>query len=195
MGDRSQRDLCEFLEMLNLAASRITTDYFKPVALTTDSVEPQHIWRERVYCYELYHHLRCLLGDRGSRRLFGGMDKVGNSRYVRKNGNGRVPDFIWHEPGTSTNWAAIGVKTCAQIDTISTTLSALQHYLDSWKYQMVVLYIIGTQHGDNVYDKVRQKLQNKSIKKLQVLWHRSVGHGLCRIKAVPAPLPCSLPEC
>ena len=47
--------------MISVAVSRIAHGYFQlPVA------DADALYRERVYCYELYHQLRCLWETSGS---------------------------------------------------------------------------------------------------------------------------------
>lgn len=76
------------------AASKVDSKYFK--IKTTYSID--EIVRERVFCYELYHQIRLILGDDFPLMLHGEIDKRGHSDFDlhdRKN-----PDFIFHSPGT-----------------------------------------------------------------------------------------------
>ena len=49
----------EILDIIYKSAEQVTQNYFK---LTT-TYEPSGIVRERVFCYELYHQLRLVLGN------------------------------------------------------------------------------------------------------------------------------------
>ena len=81
-----------FLKLLTEATVRISPNYFQlPVAGREDPV-----YRERVYCYELYHHLRTFL--EGERALAGYLlsAEIDNGGYpiIRR----CAPDFVFHVP-------------------------------------------------------------------------------------------------
>ncbi|TSA00314.1 MAG: hypothetical protein D4R81_07930 [Nitrospiraceae bacterium] len=89
-------------EWLLCASSQISVPYFQlPVAGAED---PQY--RERVYCYELYHRWRCHWSDGFPFSLSGEVDKGGH-RLIRGN---RKPDFLVHIPGQMTNLLIVEVK-------------------------------------------------------------------------------------
>jgi hypothetical protein len=56
--------------------------------------EPDPIFRERVYCYELFHQLRNTLGDDYPYKLDGEVDKIGHPIIKGK----KKPDSILHVP-------------------------------------------------------------------------------------------------
>ena len=90
------------------ATTKIRCEYFK--LHVGYSVEP--IYRERAYCYELYHQVRILLGDEFPYLLSGEIDKRGYEKIVRQCGEIK-PDFLVHQPGTMStdaNLAIIEVK-------------------------------------------------------------------------------------
>ena len=66
------------------------------------------IYRERVYCYELYHQLRVLLqGEEDLARyaLSGEIDKRGH-QIIRP----CIPDLVFHAPGRMDNMVVLEVK-------------------------------------------------------------------------------------
>jgi hypothetical protein len=73
--------------------------------------DPQY--RERVYCYELYHQTRCQWDPNFEFSLCGEIDKR-NHEYVRgKHLHNIKPDFLIHRPGqmdSASNLLAIEVK-------------------------------------------------------------------------------------
>ena len=71
-------------------------------------------YRERVYCYELYHCLRVVIDSQFPYTLSGEVDKMGHP-YIRGNILDRVkPDFIIHEVGDmGRNLVVIEVKSVA----------------------------------------------------------------------------------
>lgn len=94
----------QFTDILREATAAIMPHYF---LLPIHGADP--VYRERVYCYELYHQLRSLwphLQD-CPYSLNGEVDKQ-NHPYL---GQGAPkPDFVVHIPGTGDNYAAIEVK-------------------------------------------------------------------------------------
>jgi hypothetical protein len=80
------------------ASSQISEDYFRvPVA----GVDPQY--RERVYCYELYHQWRRHWHDGVGYSLCGETDKRGHLYVHGKHIDSVKPDFLIHIPGRMTN--------------------------------------------------------------------------------------------
>lgn len=95
-------DLALVTEWLLCASSQIDAAYFQlPVA---GSEEPEY--RERVYCYELYHRWRCHWSERFPYSLSGEVDKAGHP-LVRGN---LKPDFLVHIPGRMANLLILEVK-------------------------------------------------------------------------------------
>lgn len=84
--------------------------------------------RERVYCYELYHQLRCRLPETFPYVLHGEIDKAGHARVIEAvrdalpnpaRAGGRAggfnPDFVVHCPGKALNLAVIEVKSAVAV--------------------------------------------------------------------------------
>ena len=87
------------------ATANISREYFLlPVVWSPD------IYRERVYCYELYHQLRRRWPDDCRYRLNGEIDKRGHP-YFREDDWAPKPDLLVHVPGSHDNYAVIEVKT------------------------------------------------------------------------------------
>jgi hypothetical protein len=57
------------------------------------------VYRERVYCYELYHQWRCQWANDSRFELSGEADKIGDP-IIRRNAK---PDFLVHVPGEMQN--------------------------------------------------------------------------------------------
>lgn len=95
-----------FLESLRRATRSLDGHYFQmPV---TGLEEP--IYRERVYCYELYHQLRRVLPGEFRYFLAGEVDKSGHP-IIHKAVGPYKPDLIVHEPGhMERNLAVVEVK-------------------------------------------------------------------------------------
>src|SRR4030043_1988755 len=92
-----------FMQCLMKAGEKIEPHYFQIPTAGSDEL----IYRERVYCYELYHQLRIALGDDFSYKLDGEVDKAGHLS-IR---GGKKPDFIVHIPDEmDRNLVVIEVK-------------------------------------------------------------------------------------
>lgn len=97
-----QAALNEVTQALLLASAAVPTDYFQlPVA---DQEEPEY--RERVYCYELYHQWRLRWPQGLPYSLCGEIDKQGHP-VIR---GGSKPDFLVHHPGAFSNLLIVEVK-------------------------------------------------------------------------------------
>ena len=101
-----ETDFKQFIECLEKAGSRMDRHYFQlEVAGSEES-----IYRERVYCYELYHQLRCAIGDSFGYKLDGEVDKAGHP-IIRQDLGPKKPDFIVHVPREmNRNLVVIEVK-------------------------------------------------------------------------------------
>ncbi len=98
----------ELSDVLNRATAAIDTEYFR---LPIDGGDP--IFRERVYCYELYHQMRSLWPARDACRylLNGEVDKSGHALLEQWGFKGEKPDLLVHGPGhIADNHAVIEVK-------------------------------------------------------------------------------------
>lgn len=95
-----------FLDSLRRTTRAVEPHYFQmPVA---GLEEP--IYRERVYCYELYHQLRNSLPRGFPFVLAGEVDKEGHPTIHKAIGPYK-PDFIVHEPGgMGSNLVVVEVK-------------------------------------------------------------------------------------
>src|SRR5947208_1325293 len=124
----------QFIELLQKATASIPRLYFQlPVA-----GQEQPIFRERVYCYELYHQLRALLEQTEPPlryyALSGEVDKQGH-RVIRR----YAPDLIFHQPGDmSDNIAVVEVKPAnGEVDGIRKDLATLAYFVsDAVQYRL-----------------------------------------------------------
>jgi hypothetical protein len=112
-------------------------------------------YRERVYCYELYHQLRCRWTREFPYVLCGEIDKRKHA-YVRGDYLDNVkPDFLVHEPGKmnpDSNLLAIEVKPAnadaprivGDLQKLTALRSDLKNSYDqSANYQHAVFWIYG----------------------------------------------------
>jgi hypothetical protein len=91
-------------EWLLCASSQLGRNYFHlPVA---GSGPEEAEYRERVYCYELYHRWRCHWVEGFPYSLCGEVDKKGHPLI----GGAFKPDFLVHVPGEMDNLLIVEVK-------------------------------------------------------------------------------------
>ena len=104
----SNSSLQQITDILLKATVQIEDIYFQlPVAGLED---PE--FRERVYCYELYHQMRLMWPKDLPYRITGEIDKGGHPWIYRDELNRSKPDFTVHVPGRmSDNLLVIEVKS------------------------------------------------------------------------------------
>lgn len=100
----------EFTKLLKSATGEIDSTYFK---LSEDG--RPWVFRERVYCYELYHQLRIAIADSFLAEtdyvLNGEVDKSGHHHFQEKGLLRLKPDLLLHCPGTMNgNHTVVEVK-------------------------------------------------------------------------------------
>lgn len=161
MSDKTA-DFNYFLEKLVCAAAKIESHYFQlPIAGLS---KPAFL--ERVYCYELYHQLRCILKDDFLYSLHAEVDKTSNPKI--RSELGRIkPDFIVHVPGKmSGNLAAIEVKSIkAYPYQIRKDLEKLKGFLDldpeEGQYHKAIILIYGSsKNSKNKIRRIRREINN-----------------------------------
>lgn len=97
-----QRELALVTEWLLRASSQIDDEYFQLPVAGCEELE----YRERVYCYELYHRWRCHWPSDFPFTLSGEVDKAGHPLIRSK----QKPDFLVHIAGRMDNMLIIEVK-------------------------------------------------------------------------------------
>jgi hypothetical protein len=155
----------QFLECLIKAIKKMDTHYIQlPVA---GSDEP--IYRERVYCYELFHQLRCALGDDFPYKLHGEVDKAKHP-IIR---NKKKPDFIVHEPGNMSNLVVIEVKPVTvkdKIEKLREDFKKLKRFISEANYYRGIMLIYGS-GNDNLPQNIKKEIKCFKDKKIITLWH------------------------
>ena len=153
--DQREHDFELFLDALNQATALIEPHYFQlPVAKLEDPV-----YRERVYCYELYHRLREVLPHDFGYRLDGELDKNGHPLIHRSVGPVK-PDFLVHERGIMIkNLAVVEVKPITvQKDGLKKDLRTLHDFVSMAEYYRAIYLIYGDNQGviKDVVTRVRE---------------------------------------
>lgn len=164
-----------FMSRLRQAGSKIDCHYFQ--VHTAGAKEA--VFRERVYCYELYHQLRNALGDDFPYKLDGEIDKRGH-RVIQGKWAQKNPDFVVHQPGNmDRNLAIIEVKTlqgARNAGALEKDLETLQGFLDKVQYHraLMVIYGNGTQElSRSIVNKIEEARTKDD--RIMLVWHRGPG--------------------
>ena len=98
------------------------------------------IYRERVYCYELYHQMRILWPPKCDYYLNGEVDKAAHPILIKLEADGAKPDLLVHKPGyMSGNYAIIEVKHIhAERRGILKDLQTLSIFVKRVKYERAI---------------------------------------------------------
>jgi hypothetical protein len=125
----------DILKNITKAASLVDHKFFQ---LKT-TYEPSGIVRERVFCYELYHQLRKIIGDDYPLTLNGEIDKRGHIDFAKK--DRKNPDFVFHIPGRHEgNTLILEVKGVVSKD-LNKDFKTIITFLAKYRYQAGVLLL------------------------------------------------------
>ncbi len=145
---------------------------------------PLPVYRERVYCYELYHQLRLSWDDYGGYSLGGEVDKT-HHPIMRDPGLERAkPDLLVHKPGDMDgNLVVIEVKPVVAKKTgIEKDLRTLAAFLHHGRYHKAIYLVYGDKPGAlGTFRRAAGTLQKRDaecrneLDKIILYWHRSAG--------------------
>lgn len=177
-----ERDFELFVGILKEATLRMGSEYFLlPVAGSKDD-----IYRERVYCYELYHRLReAFEGYEFRYSLAGEVDKNGHTIIYPKIG-AKKPDLIIHKPKTmEENLVVVEVKPIrADVREAKKDIETLIGFLDHAQYYRAIHLVYGGNEKD-IKEYVRRVFETDQLKYsnlLYLFWHKSPGQQVQRIE-------------
>lgn len=159
------KDFDLFLQCLMKAGEKIEPHYFQ----ISTAISNELIYRERVYCYELYHQLRNALGDDFPYKLAGEMDKAGHHIIC----GDKKPDFIVHIPGRmNKNLVIIQVKpiTVEHRD-LGEDIKILRRFLEEASYCCAIMLIYGDKERRNrIIQRAKDLIGNND--RILLVWHR-----------------------
>lgn len=144
----------QFEEILACASARIASSF---VELEIHGGAP--IYRERVYCYELYHQMRNMWPNPCEFHLNGEVDKSGHPIFAFLRLARCKPDLLVHGPGDmNKNYAAIEVKHArtSKRDLLKDfrTLTALLEFAG---YRRAICFIYGVRN-EQLEDSLRRRI-------------------------------------
>lgn len=115
------------------------------------------VYRERVYCYELYHQMRLRWPVESPYRLNGEVDKNAHPYFQNLRAGNPKPDLLVHQPGSGQfNHAVIEVKSSrAADDGIRKDIKTLSRFRNEFGYQRAV-YLIYGDYPDSTLAKVQK---------------------------------------
>jgi hypothetical protein len=167
-----------FIECLRNATHNIQHAYmFLPIA---GSVLP--IYRERVYCYELYHQLRLTWGEYSGYSLGGEVDKTHHPLMHGLDIDNTKPDLLVHRPGDmGGNLIVIEVKpVIATAAGIRKDLRTLTAFLNRGHYHHAIYLVYGeNQQAFTRFVRKARKLQEDDVDgrinldAITLFWHQS----------------------
>lgn len=168
----------EFTDILTKATQRIAPLYFH---VKLDGGDP--VYRERVYCYELYHQLRCLWPGGTSYYLNGELDKAAHPILKKLGADYAKPDLLVHQPGYMTgNDTIIEVKSSnAQPAGIKKDLNTFSIFRTAVGYERAIYLLYGyeaTQAAERV-QQIAEALPDLPSVELWV--HTSPGESANRL--------------
>jgi hypothetical protein len=178
-------EIDDVIRWLLEASTLVNEGYMRlPVA----GADPKY--RERVYCYELYHQLRCQWGASFPYVLCGEIDKRKHAYVCGDFLDNIKPDFLVHEPGQmdpGSNLLAIEVKPAnttsikivEDLQKLTALRSALKNSYDqSANYQHAIFWLYGglPDDWDELKDQLRRdKFENVDIRLVRCFVHQHAG--------------------
>lgn len=143
----------ELTQVLSDATAAIADTYFH---LRLDGGSP--VYRERVYCYELYHQMRSRWPEGTSYILNGEVDKAAHPILRRLGADHVKPDLLVHRPGyMSGNFAVIEVKSSdAPTIGIKKDLKNLSLFIKTVGYKRAIYLIYGYGADDTKIEQIRR---------------------------------------
>ena len=173
----------EFVEALTEATARIEEVYFKlPIA-----GHPDGVYRERVYCYELYHQLR-VISQGSSYVVSGEVDKRAHPILRNTKVRDTVPDLLIHQPGDmGGNLVVVEVKsTNARLREIEQDIQKITLFIREAGYELGILLLFG--NDTKTVEAVVQLLHDKQVSEpITLLWHSNARQRAVRLDSDCGP--------
>jgi hypothetical protein len=181
-----EQELNRFEQMIAAASARIERDYYLLPVADADAV-----YRERVYCYELYHQLRCLWGD-FPYRLCGEIDKRRNPHFQSPYAEAK-PDFVVHVPADmGSNLACVEVKPFErEVTGFTDDLKKLTWFCLNADYYRGIFLVYGDDKtGSGTDERLREKVQtavNRCVEKIDLtrihlFSHSGIGRAARKVE-------------
>jgi hypothetical protein len=165
------KDFEHFMQCLMEAGEKIESHYFQIPTAVSGELK----YRERVYCYELYHQLRISLGDDFPYKLDGEVDKEGHP-IIHPILGPKKPDLIVHKAGKmNRNLAVIEVKPInVKKRGLEKDITTLKGFLEEARYYRAIMLIYGDgESRGNIIQTAKNLIGDES--RILLMWHRESG--------------------
>lgn len=164
----------ELTDILRKATACIEAGYFH---LNIDGGDP--VYRERVYCYELYHQMRLKWPAMNPFYLNGEIDKAAHPILQKLGAAHAKPDLLVHRPGYMIgNYAVIEVKSCrAQNDGIRSDLEKLALFITKVRYKRAIYLIYGYEAEEMIDRVLKIALRLKVLARIELWLHKQPGQS------------------
>jgi hypothetical protein len=174
--------MIELDSILQQATAEIEAGYFWLTVAGGDAP----IYRERVYCYELYHQMRLWWPKKECPFVLNGeVDKRGHP-ILGQLGFRDIPDFLVHGPGyMEKNHAIIEVKNVNTADDdIERDLRKMTKFVKRAKYQRAIYLVYGSDPRQLVERIYRIAGSMPSLAPIELWLHEHVGKRAIRVKDI-----------
>jgi len=169
----------DFEERLARATARIDREYFQLPVFGRESAA----YRERQYCYELYHQLR-QGWPTGGYHLSGEIDKSGHPVIRGNDLDNTKPDFLIHIPeDMDHNFAVLEVKPITgRLGGVKKDVLTLLAYLEHGQYERAFYLVYGEPSEGKALDYAKaQIIANKAQKRIDLWCHRAARVPAARV--------------
>lgn len=187
LADNRPADFKHFISCFEEATANVGQDYI----LLPIATSPLPVYRERVYCYELYHQLRLSAGDNFGYSFGGEVDKTGHPLMRGRDLTNAKPDLLVHKPGDmGGNLVVIEVKpVAARRSAIRKDLRTLTAFRRVGKYYRAIYLLYGSE-VEKLYAftaKARSLQKEDTDNRIELdaitlYWHRNAGFSAERIE-------------
>jgi hypothetical protein len=141
----------ELTDLLRDATAGIGPEYFR---LPIHGSGP--VYRERVYCYELYHQMRLRWPRNCPFLINGEVDKAAHPILKQLGADRTKPDFLIHQPGDMAgNHAIMEVKSSLTPNRgLRKDISTLSRFLREVGYLRAIYLIYGDGNGETLIKRI-----------------------------------------
>ncbi|MET3460222.1 hypothetical protein [Variovorax atrisoli] len=154
--------------ILTDATASVGADYF-----TLEIAGGEAVFRERVYCYELYHQMRQRWPPKDECKLIlsGEVDKSGHMLLQELGAGGSKPDLLVHRPGfMEDNFAIIEVKHSTALEGMRKDLATLDLFIRKIEYKRAIYLIYGPLAAARLVEKIASEAKKMGITTAIEVW-------------------------
>lgn len=128
------------------------------------------VFRERVYCYELYHQMRCIWPSGTEYVLNGELDKRAHPS-LKKLSFKHTPDLLIHTPGNMAgNNIIIEIKCQIKTNGIIKDIQTIEKFIRDANYKRGIYLVYGPASDDKNIDKIISLYKSEKISSKIELW-------------------------